>query len=605
MKRISARLLLLPLVLTSVLAVTAGNAAAVTFSRTVVAVGEGVTRQAVVADFNNDGEDDLAVARGPVDVLLGQAGTGFGAPNVVLGGANEALAVADFNDDGNPDLASARSLGGVVIMIGRGDGTFSAGPGYETDGRPHTIAAGDFNRDTDYDLVTANRGSGTVSVFPGAAGSTFGARQDFEAGPTPVSLGLGDFDRDFDFDLVTANEATNTVSVMRGQDGLAFGPPESFEVGQVPSAVTVGMFNGDEEFDLAVANRSSDSVSVLFGTTDGPLFGPRHDVAVGNAPVAVAVGDFNGDHRQDIVTADAIDDGVSLLVGKGDGTFDRLRGLVAGPKPTSVATGDFNRDGDLDLVVGEEDSDDVSVLVNNAQPAMSWGPSPLVFPHTDVGATSARKDVTVGNGGEGGLDLTSVALEGGDSDQFVIVSQNCTTRSIRPGESCTIGIRFRPTLNGPLETSLRFRMEGLNGAIDSPVTGIGGPPPAPAFAVSPANLAFGDQRIKTTSAAKRLTVTNTGTANLAVASTDLAGTDATQFVVSADSCEGKTVAPGGTCTVDVRFKPARPGTKNATLTFTHNAPASPHTVALTGRGTGICLPLLCVAGAEPANPLAP
>jgi hypothetical protein len=54
---------------------------------------------------------------------------------------------------------------------------------------------------------------------------------------------------------------------------------------------------------------------------------------------------------------------------------------------------------------------------------------------------------------------------------------------------------------------------------------------------------------------------------------------------NSDHCTGATLAPGQSCTVGVRFTNligSRPATHAGTITFTDNAPGSPHTGALNG-----------------------
>jgi hypothetical protein len=88
-----------------------------------------------VGDFNHDGILDVAVAavccpNGGVSILLGNGdGTFRPAVNYAAGTSPTSLVAADFNHDGNLDLAVANSLSDYVsILLGNGDGTFRAGP---------------------------------------------------------------------------------------------------------------------------------------------------------------------------------------------------------------------------------------------------------------------------------------------------------------------------------------------------------------------------------------------------------------------------------------------------------------------------------------------
>ncbi len=107
---------------------------------------------------------------------------------------------------------------------------------------------------------------------------------------------------------------------------------------------------------------------------------------------------------------------------------------------------------------------------------------------------------------------------------------------------------------------------------------------APAVSLSPTSLNFGTKLINTTTAAKTVTLTNSGTATLNLTSIATSG----DFAKSATTC-GATVASGASCTVSVTFTPTAIGTRTGALTFTDNASNSPQSVSLTGVGTEVQL----------------
>jgi hypothetical protein len=120
---------------------------------------------------------------------------------------------------------------------------------------------------------------------------------------------------------------------------------------------------------------------------------------------------------------------------------------------------------------------------------------------------------------------------------------------------------------------------------------------APSLAYSPTSLTFGPQNVGSTSAPQTVTVINTGTANLTISTIAVGGTNASDFLASADTCTGATVTPNGTCTVSVAFTPSATGSRNASLIFADNASDSPQMLALTGWG-GTVVP---VASVSPAS----
>ncbi|MGB9235601.1 MAG: choice-of-anchor tandem repeat GloVer-containing protein, partial [Terriglobales bacterium] len=92
-------------------------------------------------------------------------------------------------------------------------------------------------------------------------------------------------------------------------------------------------------------------------------------------------------------------------------------------------------------------------------------------------------------------------------------------------------------------------------------------------------LSFGNEALNGTSAAKTVTVTNTGSATLDISSV----TASAHFAISANTC-GATLAVKKNCKVSVTFTPTAAGKLTGTLTFTDNAPNSPQAVALLGTG---------------------
>ena len=64
------------------------------------------------------------------------------------------MIAADFNSDGNPDLAIANQFGGTVsVLLGNANGTFQSNVEYTTGSQPWGVASGDFNGDGNADLV--------------------------------------------------------------------------------------------------------------------------------------------------------------------------------------------------------------------------------------------------------------------------------------------------------------------------------------------------------------------------------------------------------------------------------------------------------------------
>ena len=112
--------------------------------------------------------------------------------------------------------------------------------------------------------------------------------------------------------------------------------------------------------------------------------------------------------------------------------------------------------------------------------------------------------------------------------------------------------------------------------------GCGGGGGTPAVTLSPTSLKFPVTVLTTTSAGKKVTLTNTGTATLNISNITASG----DFHIKSKTC-GSTVAVSASCTVTVTFTPTLIGNRTGNLTFTDDAPNNPQSVPLSGTGVSI------------------
>jgi hypothetical protein len=100
--------------------------------------------------------------------------------------------------------------------------------------------------------------------------------------------------------------------------------------------------------------------------------------------------------------------------------------------------------------------------------------------------------------------------------------------------------------------------------------------------LSPPSLAFGNQAVGTTSAVRKVTLANTGTATLTISNIAISGPFA-----QTNTC-GSSVKAGKNCAFSVTFSPTKTGQATGAITITDNASNSPQSVSLTGSGvTGV------------------
>jgi hypothetical protein len=279
-----------------------------------VAVGkfDGVNLDAVV----NDDQSGNAL------LLLG-SGDGH-SPNSTYIDLSEhhvqGFAIADFNDDGNQDLALTEGTGSVFVFLGNGDGTFRSPTKFSSHGPISTaLLSGDFNNDGKLDLAVLNFDeAASIAVLLGNGDGTFNSPivTPIPRRTSAVSIASGDFNEDGKLDLAAAGYGSDKLLLLLGNGDGTFSGPTLWKGGLGMDSVAVADFNGDGHSDIVVANAVSPAsrISVLLGNGDG-TFQPRVSFGVkGLGPQQVIVDDFNRDGKPDIATVNIDGSNVSVLL---------------------------------------------------------------------------------------------------------------------------------------------------------------------------------------------------------------------------------------------------------------------------------------------------
>jgi len=105
------------------------------------------------------------------------------------------------------------------------------------------------------------------------------------------------------------------------------------------------------------------------------------------------------------------------------------------------------------------------------------------------------------------------------------------------------------------------------------------PQDAPAVALSPQNLNFGNRVINNSSEAQTVTLVNAGSAPL-----NISGIAVTGQFSQTNNCGSVVPAGGGTCAINVTFTPTQTGSVTDQVTISDDAAGSPQSITVTGGG---------------------
>jgi hypothetical protein len=365
-----------------------------------------------VGDFDGDGRSDVAVARRPlagtsqVLVYRGNGAGGFAVPvawSVPALQYPRGVVAADFDGDGDDDLAVADEFGDAVgILMGSPGLALSLRGPFPAGDQAVDVDAGDLNGDGRLDLVAANQAAATFSVLLADASGGFGTPQPYDGPAQSTFVALVDLDADGHLDV--AQSGWN-LWLRRGDGGGGFGSPRRYGIG---GTLAAGRVDGDARLDLLVGD------SLLSGDGAGGMDAQRAHPA-GRRPRFAVADDFDRDGHQDVAVATE-GGAVSVLRGDGSGGLAAPVGALHGSGPVDLVRADFDRDGWSDLAVGYADTQDVVVLRNDRRGGFAArvypvGGTPGAIAVGDLGG-DGPPDIVVANRTTGSLVVLHGAGDG-------------------------------------------------------------------------------------------------------------------------------------------------------------------------------------------------
>lgn len=209
-----------------------------------------------------------------------------------------------------------------------------------------------------------------------------------------------------------------------------------------------------------------------------------------------------------------------------------------------------------------------------SSPIIDIYPDGLPFYDQQIGKLSPAETINILNSGSTTITFSKIVASTGFSS-----ATTCST-SLLPGQACTVSVRFKPTVAGPVSGALQLNDNVPGSPQIVKLTGNGVPDPV---VMQPATLTFNPQPVGVPSSPLNVVVTNTSGAPIT-----LSGIGASSGFTQTNSCSTTFApSPAKSCVISVIFKPGTTGPINGTVTLTDSAGTQTLAISGTGAARGI------------------
>lgn len=344
-----------------------------TFEPGIFYSGGGGCLGVVFTDIDGDNDPDFVALDkfgGKIRPYRNINGLGFTSVGLFACGANPyTIEAADMDNDGDQDIVVGNEdASTVTVVYNDGSGAFTSTRTVPVGERPTGIALADLNADGAIDIVSTDWGplspvNNTISVVlaDGDGGFTPAVSQLVQG--RPGSVAIGDIDGDSIFDIVVSCEADSSFAVLRGHGDGTFDPFAAFPAGASPGGIALADLDADGDADIASVG--GDSMLVARNISGTPIEPTPYQIAW--------YAQYDNLFNEDIPTHAAIDSAGNLIVA-GSTYFTANENDIQIIKLDSEGNllweYDYNGDGDhYDVVYRLKIDADDNVIVTGE----SWG----------------------------------------------------------------------------------------------------------------------------------------------------------------------------------------------------------------------------------------
>jgi hypothetical protein len=336
-----------------------------------------------VTDANGDGNADLLAvdeARGRLLLLLGDGDGGFSASDEIAANLSPTRVVAsDLDGDAALELLSIGTLGLSVHERNRRGAFETPRVIVET---PHLsdLAVADFDLDGHLDVAYTSRSRGAITFLYGRGGGKLGDATSYLVGHGPEALLVMANDAGLPPDVLVANEISGDVTFLRNRGNRLFtGSPTAMAAITPLTALALADFDSDSHLDIALVSAESGRLQVFLGNATG-TFAPLSSRPIVRQPLDLVAADMDSDGRPDLAVVDFSRDQVAFLEGNGRGRFAVPILAPVGHGPAAIAHGNFGGPAGNDLAIANRLSDDLTILYGDRRGNFVPGKTYMIVP---------------------------------------------------------------------------------------------------------------------------------------------------------------------------------------------------------------------------------
>jgi hypothetical protein len=333
----------------------------------------------------------------------------FGLSATLPVGANiNSVGALDLNGDGKVDLVSANfGSSSITIWTNNGSGGFGSNATVNLSVAPWAMTTADVNGDGRPDVITINNNGPPITVFTNNGQGGFGLSAQIPFGALTVTA--ADTKGTGKLDLISAGP-NSTVIVLTNNGFGMFGSNASYTVygaGFSANSIAAADMNGDGKVDLIIAGYYGTELTVLTNNGVGG-FVSNATYTAGNDPQSVAASDVNGDGKPDVICVNHEDNTITVFTNNGIGILVSNATYAVGSGAYMVTTADINGDGHVDLITANlnDGTESFTILTNDGTGKFVAAPLP--------GPINSPWCVLADVNGDGKPDLIGAMYESGE-----------------------------------------------------------------------------------------------------------------------------------------------------------------------------------------------